>query len=81
MLKHDLTKNDVREADTQDDVSRIYTAFAWFGMSALSKDGETALDAMKGIVKKRGGTDVVVLDTSFQYGFLRLLLSISGESI
>jgi hypothetical protein len=71
----------VREADTQDDLSRIYTAFAWLGMSTLSSDGATALDAMKGIVKKRGGTNVVVLDTRFQYGFLRLLLSVSGESI
>jgi hypothetical protein len=53
MLKHDLTKNDVRKADTQDDLSRIYTAFAWFGMSTLSKDGATALDAMKGIVEKK----------------------------
>lgn len=55
MLKHDLTKNGER-AGTQDDISRIYTAFAWFGMSTLSKDGATALDAMKGIVKKEAQT-------------------------
>jgi len=40
----------------ESDVSRIYTAFAWFGMSTLSSDGATALDAMKGIVKKEAQT-------------------------
>jgi hypothetical protein len=69
MLKHDLTMNGERGADTQDDISRIYTAFAWFGMSTLSSDGATALDAMKGIVKKKEAQTWSYWIQGFNMGF------------